>query len=290
MNQKEIKELIASDEKRLEDAKEGYKLIPEHQQIKVELEAIEKKRAELQNKLYQIEIKYREDHKGDIDFAYEELRYSRELLRKAQAGLDPKDFNDELVKMYKSFYNGSTYSSEKKLQWVSDDGKYAIFKVNSHSAYVDRMTKVVSAEAEWHLFHIISEFDEKKCSYDMSDLRLWKKEGGRWGESRDMKTVQEVIHNYENNDFMSQFMKDNGFELINTNRSRPYWENKNIVIKYTTTRTPQMGFDKGKTFVENHERFCTLQLGNDYYVGMPENEEQFKNKYPDVYEEIKKSK
>jgi len=289
MTQKEIKELIKADEQRLLDAREGYRHIPEYQKIQEELDELSKKKAELENRKYQIQVEYRKNAQDDIKFANEELAYSRDLLRKIQDGLDPKEYNDELIKMFKAFYSGTTWSSHKKLQWVSDDGCYAIFKVDSHSAYTDRMSGSVSSEASWCLFVIDPDFNDRQLR-PIHELCIWQKEGGRWGEKRDMQIVKEVIENYETNEFMSNQMKSLGFELKTTHHSRPQWINENIVIKYTTERTPSMGIDKGKTTITEHERPCSLYIGHDYYVDMPKNYKEFENKYSHLIREINENK
>lgn len=289
MTQKEIKELIKADEQRLLDAREGYKDIPEYQKIQAELDELLKKKAELENRKYQIQVDYRKEAEDDIKFANEELAYSRELLRKIQDGLDIKEYNEELIKMFKAFYSGSTWGYRKKLQWVSDDGCYAIFKVEAHSAYTDRMSGSVSSPASWSLFVIDPDFNERSLE-PRSELCIWQKEGGRWGDKRDMDIVQEVIENYETNEFMSNQMKALGFELKITHYSRPQWVNENIVIKYTTERTPSMGLDKGKTKVTECQKPCTLYVGYDYYIDMPKNREEFEKKYSTLISEINENK
>jgi hypothetical protein len=56
MTQKEIKELIKADEQRLLEAREGYKDIPEYQKIQEELDELYRKKAELENRKYQIQV------------------------------------------------------------------------------------------------------------------------------------------------------------------------------------------------------------------------------------------
>lgn len=289
MTQKEIKEIIKNDEERLLEAQEGYKHNLEYKKIQEELDEILKKKAQLENRKYQIQIDYRKEAEDDIKFAREELAYSKELLRKAQQGLDPKDYNDELIAMFKAFYSGSTYNNWKKLQWVSEDGCYAVFKVDSHSEYTDRMSGVVYGGAEWYLFRIDPNFTGRtlECS---GELCLWKREGGRWGEKRDVAIIEEVIYNYENNDYMSQQMEALGFKLEISSRWRPKWVNENIVIKYTTERTHTIGLDKGKTIVTEHERFCELTVDYEYYLDMPTNYSEFEKKYSHLIKEINENK
>jgi len=289
MTQKEIKELIKADEQRLLEAREGYRDIPEYQKIQEELDELSKKRAELENRKYQIQVDYRKSSEDDIKFANDELAYSKDLLRKLQYGLDINEHNDELIKMYKAFYSGSTWGYRKKLQWVSDDGCYAIFKIEAHSAYTDRMTGSVSSPASWCLFVIDPDFNDSRLE-PRSELCLWHKEGGRWGDKRDMDIVEEVIENYETNKFMESHMKSLGFELKISHHSRPQWVNENIIIKYTTERTPSMGIDKGKTTITEHERPCTLYVGHDYYIDMPKNITEFEKKYSNLIKEINENK
>jgi hypothetical protein len=289
MTQKEIKELIKADEQRLLEAKEGYKDIPEYQKIQEELDELSRKKAELENRKYQIQVDYRKEAESDIDFAREELAYSKDLLRKLQYGLDVNEYNDELIKMFKAFYSGSTWGYRKKLQWVSDDGCYAIFKVEAHSAYTDRMSGSVSSPASWCLFLIDPDFSERSLE-PRSELCLWHKEGGRWGDKRDMDIIEEVIENYETNKFMDSHMESLGFKLQTSHHSRPQWINENIIIKYTIERTPSMGLDKGKTTITEHERPCTLYIGHDYYIDMPKNISEFEKKYPDLIKEINENK
>lgn len=289
MTQKEIKELIKADEQRLQEVREGYKDIPEYQKIQEELDELFQKKAELENRKYQIQIDYRKNAEDDIKFANDELSYSKELLRKIQYGLDPKEYNDELIKMFKAFYSGSTWGDRKKLQWVSDDGCYAIFKIEAHSAYTDRMSGSVSSPASWCLFVIDPDFKSSSLE-PHSELCLWHREGGRWGDKRDMDTIEKVIENYETNSFMESHMQSLGFDLKKTHYSRPNWVNENIIIKYTTERTPSMGVDKGKTTITEHERHCTLYVGHDYYIDMPKNISEFEKKYPKLVKEINENK
>lgn len=104
MTQKEIKELIKSDEERLLEAQEGYKHNSEYKKIQEELNEISLRKAQLENKKYQIQVDYRKEAQEDIDFANEELRYSKQLLRKLQEGLNPNDYSDGLIAMFKGFF------------------------------------------------------------------------------------------------------------------------------------------------------------------------------------------
>ena len=293
MTKKEIKEQIALDEERLKEIQEGYKYIKEYQEIQAELDELNKKRAEFERRQTEIKIEYREDAKEDLEFAREELKYSKELLRKAEMGLDPKDYNDKLIAMFNAFYQGGTYWHFRKLHWVSEDGNYAIFKIKSHSAYIDRMSRSTNSGATWALFKIQEDFVFNSMSSGGIDERnplcIWSKEGGRWGEKRDMKLVEEAINNYENNTFMKQFMESIGFKFV-INRSHRGWINENIVIKYTTEYTHRIGIDRGKTETRHHERICKLHMSNDYYINMPKNFDELKEKYPNFVEEWEKHK
>jgi hypothetical protein len=293
MTKKEIKEQIAYDEQRLKEVQEGYRLIPEYVTIQQELDELSKKKAELEKRQAEIRIKYREDSKDDLEFAQEELKYSQELLRKAEIGLDPKDYSDEIRAMLNAFHSGTSYGYFTKLQWVSDDWEYALFKVNSHSEYIGRMSGSTNSGAVWALFKIDKDFKFNSSSSGIDErnkLCIWSKEGGRWGEKRDMELVLEAIDNYENNTFMSEFMQKNGFNLVENHYERG-WFNEDIKIKYTTERTPQIGLDKGKVIVTEHERVCSLRIhSSSYYIDMPNNEEELKAKYPDFWEEWQKHK
>jgi hypothetical protein len=292
MTKKEIKEQIAYDEERLKEVQEGYKDIKEYQELQAEIDELNEKKAKLEKRQTEIRLQYREDSVDDLEFAREELKYSRELLRKAERGLDPKDFNDELIAMFKAFYQGTTYHQFTKLQWVSDDGEYALFKVNCHSAYIGRFSGSVSSGATWALFKIEADFNGNSMSSGINErnpLCIWSKEGGRWGEKRDMKLVEEAIDNYENNKFMKSFMESIGFKFVN-NRNDRAWINEDIVIKYTTERTHQIGPKRGKTEINHHEKVCKLYIGSDYYVNMPKNFDELKKKYPNFVEEWEKHK
>ena len=285
MSQKEIKDVIAENEARYRELQDGYKNISEYRHLQEEIDDLNKKKTEAERRQAEIRLDYRDEVKDDINLAVEDLKYTRELLRKNKDGLDYREYNDDLIKMFKAFYSGSTYSYEKKLMWVSDNGEYAIFKIPSHSAYIDRMSGSVNSGAEWSLFRIDPDFDETRLEL-RSELCIWHKEGGRWGAKRDMKIIEDVIKNYETNYFMSQFMENNGFKLIVTHHSMPEWVNEDIVIKYQTTKTHQMGFDKGKTTVEDHERVLRLRIDNNYYHKMPTNEKEFSEKYEEFYKEL----
>lgn len=293
MTKKEIKEQIAYDEERLKEVQEGYKDIKEYQELQAEIDELNEKRAKLEKRQTEIRLEYREESQEDVDFAREELKYSRELLRKAEMGLDPKDYNDELIAMFDAFYKGTTYHQFTKLQWVSDDGEYALFKVNCHSAYIGRFSGSVNSGATWALFKIEADFVYNSMSSGGIDARnplcIWSKEGGRWGEKRDMKLVHEAIDNYENNTFMKTFMESIGFKFVQDRLDRG-WINEDIVIKYTTERTHQIGPDRGKTETRHHERICTLNMGDDYYINMPKNFDELKKKYPNFVEEWEKHK
>lgn len=204
MTQKEIKELIASGEKMLKDAQEGYKNLPEHKQVKLELEELEKKRAHLQKEMIQIEVKYREDNRDKINFAHDELKYFNELLRKHQDGLNPNDYNDELIKMFNEFVAGTDGKKHRKLQWVSEDGKYALFKRSSYSGYGDRFSKNGNVPAVWALVKIVKKFDPQALRYFMGsigdrekEIIIWAHEGGRWSNYL-QKQIEHVIFEHEN--------------------------------------------------------------------------------------------
>lgn len=197
MTQKEIKELIESDEQRLKETLNGYKYDQEYQEVCKELEQLQKKKARLEKRQIEIKLEYEKDHKEDIEFAHEELRYSRGLLRKARMGLDPSDYNDDLQKMFKAFHQGNSWEHRKRLHWVSDDGCYAIFKIESDTVYIDRGSGSRYSPARWYLFKI-DDIDNDFIDGE-HDLCIWYKEGGRWGSKKDMKFVEQAIEEYENN-------------------------------------------------------------------------------------------
>jgi len=55
---------------------------------------------------------------------------------------------------FKQYYRGSSFGAYKKIIWVSEDNKYALFKIPSHSEYLDRFSKTKSSPSEWDLVDV----------------------------------------------------------------------------------------------------------------------------------------
>lgn len=295
MTQKQIKEEIQLSEERLKELQDGYREIPEYEELQKELDELNKRRAEIEYRQFEIKREYREEYDEDIKSANEDVRYHNDLLRKVQEGLDPSLEGEVIENMFKAFFAGTSWDNHKKLQWVDEDGKYCLMKVNSHSEYTTRMTGVVYGGAEWYLFKVPDEFKpyngSSTTSLDgYSELCIWKKEGGRWGDKRDMKLVEEAIENYENNDFMAKWMEANGFELGETHSGRPKWVHKSIKVPYVYERMINFGKDRGKVEKEDRESDLELYFRDDYYINTPTNEQELAEKYPKFYKDWQDNK
>lgn len=196
MNQASIKKILQEQELNYKKISEGYKSDEEYSEVINELKSLRDKIAILENKKYLIQRNYAEENKEEIEFAKQEIKYSQQLLNDAKNGLDPKEYNESLERMFKAFYAGTTWSDKTLLQWVSEDGQYAIFKKIAHQAYLNRGESCHS-EAIWCLFKISDEFsgyngNSTTTLKQGSEFCLFSIEGGRWNKER-QKEVESVI-------------------------------------------------------------------------------------------------
>jgi len=167
--------------------------------------------AELRNKITIIEreqaamaVEHKEKYKDEINLLIEDKSHLQGLLSQLQNGLNINDYNEDLQRMYSAFCSGSDGSYHKRLEWVSEDGKYALFKRKSFSSYGGRMTGSGSVGAVWALVKVVENFSKQELSYFTShitdrnkDFVIWATEGGRWNKKR-QKEVDEALFKHIN--------------------------------------------------------------------------------------------
>lgn len=197
--QKEIKILIEENEKKILSLNSDFSENQDWVSLKEEQKKVEDRLAEIKKEKFAIESKIRTERQSEIILAYSDRNYLHDLLTSKENGLNPTDFNEDLQIMFKSFYAGSDWGDKKVLQWVSDDGKFAIFKKKAFRAYINR-GQSTNSEAFWCLFTITNEFKgydgsvnsrlDNKSKYCISVI-----EGGRWNKDKE-ETFMNAIKRY----------------------------------------------------------------------------------------------
>jgi hypothetical protein len=199
--QKELKQLIETGEKELQSLMSDFSENKEWSDLKQEQDSLEKRLLEIKSKRRSLEHVLYQEREDAIKLKRDDINYAYQMLRSKEMGLNPKDYNQDLQKMFKAFYAGSTWDQEKRLFWVSEDGKFAIFKKRAYQAYINRGQTSYS-EAFWCLFPITDKCKEYDGSSTTrlesnSNLCIWKTEGGRWNKAR-MEEAENAIKDYLN--------------------------------------------------------------------------------------------
>lgn len=189
---KEIKILKEEQEKRLKDLKYGYLEQKDYKDIMRQISEINTKKKQIENKYFS-EVNY------SIKNCEEEIKYFDKLLRD-NGYLNSKDYSETLQKAFNIYQAGTTYSYHKQLVWVSEGGKYALFKVPSHTGYVGRMSGSKSSPSEWLLVDVAKFAESKKeIFYSVGKQGvLMSRDGGRYS-SKMQKEIDKIIEEYETN-------------------------------------------------------------------------------------------
>lgn len=189
--QSELKKLIEDKDKELQEVLYGYKDSDEYKEIEDELSELRKKVSRLERRKTEISVEHKEKHQSEIELIKDDRVHLQGLLNKLKMGEDPKEHSEEIQRMFNSFCSGTDGSRYKKLQWVSDDGKYALFKRNSYSSYGGRMSGSGGVGAVWALVKVVEDNFKYELSYfrGVIDERnqhfvIWAAEGGRWNKKR----------------------------------------------------------------------------------------------------------
>jgi hypothetical protein len=158
--QAEIKRMIAKEKEDLKEILDGYKFLPEYQNATDEVKKLREQLTLAEKKQTEVIVDYKEEAKDDINFKREEMSYLQDMLDNMRNGLDVNDYNQELIDMFKKFHSVYTTSQNKKLHWVDEFGKFAIFKTLSSDG----------VPVAWYLYEIKEDFND----YQKQPKKQWK--------------------------------------------------------------------------------------------------------------------
>ena len=140
MKKLELKVLLKEQEERLEELEKGYTKLDEYISIKKQI-------GELQDKGRAIERKWYEENEEAAKNCRAEIREYKELID-YKGHLNPKNYCQSVQDCYNAYFRGTTSYRWRQLIWVSEDQKYCVLKMPSHSEYTDRMSGVTSSPSE----------------------------------------------------------------------------------------------------------------------------------------------
>lgn len=196
--QADIKRLIAKNREGLKEVLNGYKYVPEYQIASDEVEELKSKLTLAEKKQTEVIVNYINEVQSEIDIKRDDIDYLNDLLDDMKKGLDVNDYNQELIDMFKCFHSIYTTSQNKSLQWVSEDGNFAIFKTLSSQ----------DVPVAWYLYEIKENFSsEINCDGGC----IWKAEGGRWNRDKAAASAMS-IKGYLNKDKFLNLLKTLGWE------------------------------------------------------------------------------
>lgn len=86
--------------------------------------------------------------------------------------------------------SGTTCSRRTKtIDWISDDGRFALFRHHGHSEYIDRFTGSMWCETYFTL-RDASNLDPKGSSWDFQKgIKEWK---GRWSKAKEKEMMDKI--------------------------------------------------------------------------------------------------
>lgn len=188
------KEIKALKEKREKDRQwyiYGYRDTDEYKELNIKL-------LELNKQISSVKTKWEQTHKMDLNTCNNDLKYYEELLK--QKYLDVNDYNENVKKSFSLYHNGSTWGYHKEVIWVSEDEKYALFTIPSHTEYVDRFTGSSSSPSEWLLVNTELFHQSHRGGIHSINSKgvIYKQDRGRWS-SKFEKLILEKIEEYEKN-------------------------------------------------------------------------------------------
>jgi hypothetical protein len=197
--QAEIKRMIAKEKEDLKEILDGYKFLPEYQNATDEVKKLREQLTLAEKKQTEVIVDYKEEAKDDINFKREEMSYLQDMLDNMRNGLDVNDYNQELIDMFKKFHSVYTTSQNKKLHWVDEFGKFAIFKTLSSDG----------VPVAWYLYEIKEDFNDYQVKND--DDYIWRTEGGHWSKRR-QKTAEEAMEGFLNKEFFLNLLEEIGWK------------------------------------------------------------------------------
>lgn len=190
MKKLELKVLLKEQEERLQELEYGYTKLEEYI-------AIRKQIGELQDKGRAIERKWYDENQESARNCRAEIREYKELID-YKGHLNPKNYCQAVQDCYNGYFRGTTSYRWRQLIWVSDDQKYCVLKMPSHSEYTDRMSGVTSSPSEWVLVECsIFKNERNTLVYHSTPGVLLKRDGGRWSKRFEQELI-EIINKHEN--------------------------------------------------------------------------------------------
>lgn len=190
MKKLELKVLLKEQEERLQELEYGYTKLEEYI-------AIRKQIGELQDKGRAIERKWYDENQESARNCRAEIREYKELID-YKGHLNPKNYCQDVQDCYNAYFRGTTSYRWRQLVWVSDDQRYCVLKMPSHSEYTDRMSGVTSSPSEWVLVECsIFKNDRNVLVYHNTPGVLLKRDGGRWSKRFEQELI-EIINKHEN--------------------------------------------------------------------------------------------
>ena len=190
MKKLELKALLKEQEERLQELENGYSKLEEYISIRKQI-------GELQDKGRAIERKWYDENQESARSCRAEIREYKELIA-YKGQLNPKNYSEVIQKCYDTYFRGTTSYNWRQLVWVSEDQKYCLLKMPSHSEYTDRMSGVTSSPSEWVLVECdIFQNSRNVLVYSTTPGVLMKKDGGRWSKRFEQELI-EIINKHEN--------------------------------------------------------------------------------------------
>jgi hypothetical protein len=190
MKKLELKVLLKEQEERLQELEYGYTKLEEYI-------AIRKQIGELQDKDRNIERKWYDENQESARSCRAEIREYKELIA-YKGQLNPKNYCEAVQKCYNTYFRGTTSYNFRQLTWVSEDQKYCVLKMPSHSEYTDRMSGVTSSPSEWVLVECdVFQNSRNVLVYSTTPGVLMKRDGGRWSKKFEQELL-EIINKHEN--------------------------------------------------------------------------------------------
>lgn len=190
MKKLELKALLKEQEERLQELEYGYRNLEEYISIRNQI-------SELQDKARSIERKWYDENHEAANSCRAEIRDYKDMID-YKGQLNPKNYCQAVQDCYNAYFRGTTSYRWRQLAWVSEDQKYCLLKMPSHSEYTDRMSGVTSSPSEWVLVECsVFRNDRNVLVYHSTPGVLLKRDGGRWSKKFEQEII-EIINKYEN--------------------------------------------------------------------------------------------
>ncbi len=203
-SQAELKRWIKEKDEELKNIIYSYRRSDVYKKNVEDIAELRKKITLLEREQAEMAVDHKEEYKDEIQIIKDDRDHFRDLLNQLQRGLIPSEYSEELQKMFSTFDSGSDGAYHKRLEWVSDDGKYALFKRKSFSSYGGRMSGSGSVGAVWALVKVVENYDRQELSYFSphigdrnKNFLIWATEGGRWNKERQQE-MEEALFKHIN--------------------------------------------------------------------------------------------